>query len=303
MWLLAGAVVLEGLPALTLESPPPLACLVQLRVLLEQLMHEIKAETKKHLVMQLQLAAAAAAGSASAKPDASIARPLRQVKAMVKAVHRMQLVLDYPRQLAAAANLSTLWVSKSYSSFVADEQEQQQPVDSPLAAVEPAAGLNGKAVPQQQQQLDANGPSRASPDTRVLYNLLYEETSEESVGTASQSPAEQQSQAAASCPETPAGPEHAAAGAAAAPATPSSQTAELNSFPAALSASCMRQLKKLPAEVPLFVLHLFWDARILLQRCGLVPKGLQVLRQQEESCMRCYMHRLVPAAYEHFKVG
>ncbi|WIA15231.1 hypothetical protein OEZ85_001907 [Tetradesmus obliquus] len=73
-------VAIDGivLPTLQLDAVPPLACLLQLRVLLEQLMHEIKTETKKHLMIQLQMAAAAAAGGSSAKPDASIARPLRQ---------------------------------------------------------------------------------------------------------------------------------------------------------------------------------------------------------------------------------
>ncbi|WIA35431.1 hypothetical protein OEZ86_003873 [Tetradesmus obliquus] len=70
-------VAIDGivLPTLQLDAVPPLACLLQLRVLLEQLMHEIKTETKKHLMIQLQMAAAAAAGGSSAKPDASIARP------------------------------------------------------------------------------------------------------------------------------------------------------------------------------------------------------------------------------------
>jgi hypothetical protein len=279
------------LPTLQLESVPPLACLLQLRVLLEQLMHEIKTETKKHLMTQLQMAAAAAAGGSSAKPDASIARPLRQVKAMIKAVHRMQLVLDYPRQLAAAADMSGLWLSRAYSSFFAAEQEQVQQLRSPSAA-----GLATVISAEQPQQEGVEG-------TR-LYNLLFDdEQSEGSLRSGSQSSAAQQrsnvTQSRAALPFADASCQDAAAG----PTAAKSNTAALASFPAALLAGCMWQLQRLPAELPLVVLHLFWDARDLLQGCGLLSKGLPLLRQQEEACMCCYVQHLVPTAYEHFKVS
>ncbi|KAF6264137.1 hypothetical protein COO60DRAFT_220743 [Scenedesmus sp. NREL 46B-D3] len=282
------------LPTLQLDSVPPLACLLQLRALLEQLMHEIKTETKKHLMMQLQMAAAAAAGGGSAKPDASIARPLRQVKAMIKAVHRMQLALDYPRQLAAAADMSGLWLSRAYSGFFAAEQQQVKQLKSP-----PAACLAAVLAAEQPQQQGVEG-------TR-LYNLLFDaEQSEGSLRFGSCSSAAQQRAVAvhsptatpfadASCQEAAGGT--AAAGTAAA----SGRASRLASFPAALLAGCMRQLQRLPAELPLLVLHLFWDARGLLQRTGLLSMGLQLLRQQEEACVCCYVQQLVPAAYEHFK--
>lgn len=280
------------LPTLQLDAVPPLACLLQLRVLLEQLMHEIKTETKKHLMIQLQMAAAAAAGGSSAKPDASIARPLRQVKAMIKAVHRMQLVLDYPRQLAAAADMSGLWLSKACSSFFAAEQDQVQQLKSPSAA-----GLAAVMAAEQPQQEGVEG-------TR-LYNLLFDdEQSEGSLRSGSQSSAAQHhtnmTQSRAASPFAEAGScQDAAAGS----ATAKGGTPMLGSFPAALLSGCMRQLQRLPAELPLLVLHLFWDARDLLQRCGLLHRGRQLLRQQEEACMCCYVQHLVPAAYEHFKVS
>jgi hypothetical protein len=286
------AVAIDGtvLPTLQLDSVPPLACLLQLRVLLEQLMHEIKTETKKHLMIQLQMAAAAAAGGSSTKPDASIARPLRQVKAMIKAVHRMQLVLDYPRKLAAAADMSGLWLSAAYSSFFAAEQEQGQQMRSPSAA-----GLAAVMAAEQPQQEGVEG-------TR-LYNLLFDdEQSEGSLRSGSHTSTAQQrantAQQRAASPFADASCQDAAASSAAA----TSSTAVLASFPTALLAGCMRQLQRLPSELPLMVLHLFWDARDLLQRCGLLPKGLQLLRQQEEACMCCYVQHLVPTAYEHFKV-
>jgi hypothetical protein len=292
-WSDAPAVAIDGcvLPTLQLDSVPPLACLLQLRVLLEQLMHEIKTETKKHLMMQLQMAAAAAAGGGSAKPDASIARPLRQVKAMIKAVHRMQLALDYPRQLAAAADMSGLWVSRTYSSFFAAEQQVQQ-LRSPSAA-----GLAAVMAAEQ--------PLQEGIDGTRLYNLLFDdEQSEGSLRSGSQSSAAQQrintTQSRTASPFAAATSQEAAAGAT---DVAGSRTAGLASFPAALLAGCMRQLQRLPAELPLLVLHLIWDARDLLQHCGLLPRGLQLLRQQEEACMCCYVQHLVPAAYEHFKVS
>lgn len=211
--MLSAAGAADSQSILQLDSPPPLACLLQLRVILEQLMHEIKVETKKHLMTQLQMAAAAAAGSAGVKPDASIARPLKQVKTMIKAVHRMQLVLEYVQHLGEASDLSALWLGSTSSSMLTPEQQQQQPTAIPQSA----AGCNG-------------------------------------------------------C------------------------------FPVALVAGCMHKLDRLPADMPLLALHIFWDARHMLQRCGLLDSYIEILKQQEAACMRCYITSLVPQAYEHFKV-
>lgn len=211
---------------------------------------------------------------------------------MIKAVHRMQLVLDYPRQLAAAADMSGLWLSKACSSFFAAEQDQVQQLKSPSAA-----GLAAVMAAEQPQQEGVEG-------TR-LYNLLFDdEQSEGSLRSGSQSSAAQHhtnmTQSRAASPFAEAGScQDAAAGS----ATAKGGTPMLGSFPAALLSGCMRQLQRLPAELPLLVLHLFWDARDLLQRCGLLHRGLQLLRQQEEACMCCYVQHLVPAAYEHFKVS
>jgi hypothetical protein len=210
---------------------------------------------------------------------------------MIKAVHRMQLALDYPRQLSRAADMSGLWLSRTYSSFFAAEQQVMQ-LRSPSAA-----GLAAVMAAEQPQQEGVEG-------TR-LYNLLFdEEQSEGSLRSGSHSSTAQQrtntSQSRTASPFAVATSQDAAALAAEVPA---SRTAGHSSFPAALLAGCMRQLQRLPAELPLLVLHLFWDARDLLQQCGLLPSGLQLLRQQEEACMCCYVQHLVPAAYEHFKVS
>lgn len=92
---------------------PPAHCLPVLRALLEALASEVKAETKRHLVAQLK-AATAAAGVA--KPDAAVARPLQQAKAMAVAVARVQLVLDAPATLTRAADLSGLWLQTASSA-------------------------------------------------------------------------------------------------------------------------------------------------------------------------------------------
>lgn len=242
-------------------------------------MHEIKTETKRHLMMQLQMAAAAAAGSAGAKPDASIARPLKQVKAMIKAVHRMQLMQDYVRQLGTAADLSNLWFGRAHSSHGWDEQKQER-VPAAAAAVTPAAG-------------DADAPAGSG---KVLYNLLFEDTPPESAhssqaGSPTVSPWEQQQQ-----------PMDQLISSSSAGQLGSSSKLPLRSFPAALVAGCMGKLDHMPADLPLLALHIFWDARYMLQRVGLLEDYLDTLKQQEEACMRGYITSLVPQAYDHFKV-
>ncbi|KAF8060600.1 Pacrg [Scenedesmus sp. PABB004] len=303
---LEGVLVAEG-PAAALECPPPLPCLAQLRVLLEQLLHEIKAETKRHLMKQLQAAAAAAAGGGGAKPDASIARPLRQVKAMVRAVQRLQLALDYPAQLAAAGDVSGLWLSRTYAPYFAGEA-QLPPRRRGGAGPGPGGGAAppGKGGAPQQPglspaKLAALVESEAPAATRVLYNLLFEEQCEALA-------------AAGRGGGAPAGPEPGDGGGEpacdgaveVAVARPrgggGGRPAELLcSFPAALVAACTGQLTRLPAELPLLALHVLWDARALLAAHGRLARGLPLLRAQEEACVRAYVQAVVPAAYEHFK--
>lgn len=264
--------------SLQIDSPPPLVCLVQLRVILEQLMHEIKTETKKHLMMQLQMAAAAAAGSAGAKPDASIARPLKQVKTMIKAVYRMQLSLDYVSQLRRASDLSALWISKGQSCVWLDDKQQQQ---SEVMGAAPAASCRAADI----------GP--AGGTSRVMHNALFEEYSQSSRDCRSSGEDTTEGQEAKQQCGTPA---------AAAQGLIGNCNHSASSFPAALIAGCMQQLQRMPAELPLLAVHILWDARFMLQSHGLLEWGLKPLKQQEEACMRCYMSGLVPQAYEHFKV-
>lgn len=128
--------------------------LLHLRVLLELLLHEVKGETKKHLMAQLHAAAAAAAssgsGGAAGKPDAAIARPLKQVKAAIKALHAMQLAADFPRQLLAAGDLSALWANASCGSSLAAAAGEAGPDLPPPPASSFAAALVAACM----QQLD-----------------------------------------------------------------------------------------------------------------------------------------------------
>lgn len=322
----ADAVGVDGQSQLPLEAMPSAACLLLLRVLLELLMHEIKAETKKHLMMQLQMAAAAAAGSAGvSKPDASIARPLKQVKQMIKAVHRMQLMVDFQKQLMAAADLSDLWVGASCGSSLAAfavATQQAAPSDDCSTGTwqTPRGGSKQQLQQQQLPQPAPEGHKAANPDLSPpspkglhpwsLYNLLFEENSESSLneavrnslGALSQSRSVRTQEAADST-----GPAGLASAAShdgpvsniSIPGPPLS----LSSFPAALMSACMQQLERVPAELPLLALQVLWDARRLLNSCGLLDQGLVLLQQQEKVGMACYMQQVVPVAYEHFKVS
>jgi len=321
----ADAVGVDGQSQLPLEAMPSAACLLLLRVLLELLMHEIKAETKKHLMMQLQMAAAAAAGSAGvSNPDASIARPLKQVKQMIKAVHRMQLMVDFQKQLLAAADLSDLWVGASCGSSLAAlavATQQAAPSDDCSTGTwqTPRGGSKQQLQLQQQQQPASEGHKAVNPDVSPpspkglhpwsLYNLLFEENSESSLneavrnslGALSQSKSVRIHEAADST-----GPGLASAASHDGPVSNISipgPPLHLSSFPAALMSACMQQLERVPAELPLLALQVLWDARRLLSSCGLLNQGLVLLQQQEKVCMACYMQLVVPMAYEHFKVS
>jgi hypothetical protein len=76
----------------------------------------------------------------------------------------------------------------------------------------------------------------------------------------------------------------------------------ISSFPSALVAACVQHLERMPAELPLMALQVLWDARRLLNGCGLLGQGLGLLQEQERLVICCYMQHLVPTAYEHFKV-
>jgi hypothetical protein len=302
---------------------PSAACLQLLRVLLELLMHEIKAETKKHLMMQLQMAAAAAAGSAGvSKPDASIARPLKQVKQMIKAVHRMQLMVDFTQQLLAAADLSDLWVGASCGSNLAAMAGSAAPqqADAAGAGDSRAAWQSAGSATKQQQlgpesvkaSVDMSPPSPKGLHPWSLYNLLFEENSDcslndgvrNSLGALSLSRAYRSPRNPDAAADSPR-PQAAEAGGASIPASNSSSPAVLpyiSSFPSALIAACMQHLERMPCELPLLALHVLWDARRLLKGCGLLSDGLGLLQEQERLSMCCYMQHLVPTAYEHFKV-
>lgn len=323
----ADTVGVDGQTQLPLECMPSAACLQLLRVLLELLMAEIKAETKKHLMMQLQMAAAAAAGSAGvSKPDASIARPLKQVKQVIKAVHRMQLMLEFPKQLAAAADLSDLWLGASCGSnlaamaaaVAAPQQGQQSPHAAGRGAC-PAAGSATKQPegPKLSASVDMSPPSPKGLHPWSLYNLLFEENSENllnegvrnSLGALSLSRANRNPDAAAA--DSPhafvqqQGPAAAGNTAASSPGKDSSSPAVLpyiSSFPSALVAACVQHLEGMPAELPLMALQVLWDARRLLNGCGLLGQGLGLLQEQERLVTCCFMQHLVPTAYEHFKV-
>lgn len=308
----ADAVGVDGQTQLPLEAMPSAACLQLLRVLLELLMQEIKTETKKHLMMQLQMAAAAAAGNAGvSKPDASLARPLKMVKQMVKAVHTMQLMVDFPKQLLVAADLSDLWVGASCGHSLATVV---------LAAQQPAAGpggdtwqMPGSSHSKQQQGLDAqkasvdlSPPSPKGLHPWSLYNLLFEENSEASLSEAVRNSLGAWSQSKGAQQGAAGTPRSMAAAADDRHLSRSSSPAalpHLSSFPSALISACMQQLERMPAELPLLALQTLWDARRLLKGCGLLGQGLPLLQQQEQLCMVCYMQHLVPTAYEHFKVS
>jgi hypothetical protein len=305
---------------LPLESLPSAASLQMLRVLLELLMAEIKAETKKHLMIQLQMAAVAAAGTAGGlKPDASLARPLKQVKAMIKAVHAMQLAQGFPAPLLAAADLSDLWAGTSCgASLAAAATLQQQARQQAQAAAEAAAS---SCSDEQQQPSSSNAaqlqrPAPVQSDAKPLqpwslYSLLFEDNSEGSFSSDAAALRGSVSFAAARV-----------AAADSSRGSPASEAQELGepdsgpdaadalrqqaaaSFPSALIAACMQQLEHMPAELPLMALQVLWDGRRLLQQCGLLEAGgLLLLKQQEQQCMACFMQQLVPTAYEHFKVS
>jgi hypothetical protein len=308
----ADVVGADGQAGLPLEAMPGAACLQLLQILLELLMNEIKAETKKHLMMQLQMAAAAATGSARvAKPDASIARPLKQVKQMIRAVHRMRLMTDFPKQLLAAADLSALWAGAAAGSSLAafalggatagtavaggsmreqcmQYREQYNNADLPKAA---AAGVD---------------PSLQSPKGLQpcwQYYGLEGKTSE--AATTGRMDSASSPTAPNADPSAAGRHAEAAAGAAGQPASVRAQDAlqHLGCFPLSLIAACMQQLEHMPAELPLMALQVLWDARRLLNSCDLLQAGLPLLQQQEQLCMHLYMQQLVPTAYEHFKVG
>lgn len=321
----ADTVGADGQTSLPLEAMPSAACLQLLRVLLELLMHEIKAETKKHLMMQLQMAAAAAAGSAGvSKPDASIARPLKQVKQMIKAVHRMQLMVDFPQQLLAAADLSDLWVGASCGSnlaaMAASAAPHQAQTDAAGTGSSRAAWQSAGSAAKQLQlgsesvkaSVDMSPPSPKGLNPWSLYNLLFEENSEcslnegvrNSLGALSLSRANRSPRNPDAAADSPR-PQGAAAGGTSVPASNSSSPAVLpyiSSFSSALIAACMQHLERMPCELPLLALQVLWDARRLLKGCGLLSDGLGLLQEQERLCMCCYMQHLVPTAYEHFKV-
>jgi hypothetical protein len=301
---------------------PSATCLQLLRVLLELLLHEIKAETKKHLMSQLQMAAAAAAGSAGvSKPDASIARPLKQVKQMIKNVHRMQLLVDFPQQLLAAAELSDLWVGASCSSILAATAGSAAPQQAGAAGAggSRAAWQSASSATKLQQlgqesvkaSVDMSPPSPKGLHPWSLYNLLFEENSEcslndgmrNSLGALSLSRAYRSPRNPDAAADSPR-PQAAEAGGASIPASDSSSPAvqPISSFPSALIAACMQHLERMPCELPLLALQVLWDARRLLKGCGLLSDGLGLLQEQEKLCMCCYMQHLVPTAYDHFKV-
>jgi hypothetical protein len=313
-----------------LEVMPSAASLQLLRVLLELLMHEIKAETKKHLMMQLHMAAAAAAGSTGvSKPDASIARPLKQVKAFIKAVQQMQLMVKFPQQLLAAADLSDLWVGAACGSSLAAMAAAADAAGQMEGAAASSKGCQaGKVLGSKQQgpdatkvtgSLDLSPPSPKGHHPWSLYNLLFEDSEaslsegvRNSLGCLSTSrsvPVQELLSAAAA--ETPRGQRNAAAdisGGGSLRAEFSMATLGLSpglsNFPASLMAACTQHMEEMPVELPLLALQVLWDARKLLKGCGLLQQGLLLLQQHQERLgMCCYMQHLVPTAYEHFKVG
>lgn len=208
--LVLAAVGVDDPAFVALEALPSAACLQVLQVLLELLMHEIRAETKKHLMLQLHMAAAAAAGSTGVvKPDASLTRPLKQVRHMIKAVHRMQLLQDFPAQLLAAADLSDLWVGSSCGiALAAVALLKQQGAATAAATPQPASASGSgsrssllrpasavRVQQMQHQQQEGGEPAVAAADAAAapspkplqpwsLYNLLFEETSESSLNEA-----------------------------------------------------------------------------------------------------------------------
>jgi hypothetical protein len=287
-----------------LDSLPSAASLQTLRVLLELLMLEIKMETKKHLMMQLQLAAAAAAGSAGVtKPDASLARPLKQAKQMIKAVHTMQLMAGFPAQLLAAADMSELWAGVSCGDSLAAFAAQQQRRRQAAQAVAEAAVAGHSDVRR----------GRPAP----LYGLLFDDASD--AGSCTSQAVRVAGAARESVPGEDTGQQgqqqerrcsdvSAAAGEVDSPDAAAEQQQALPqqalaSFPSALIAACTQQLEQMPAELPLVALHVLWDARQLLQRLGLLDSGLLLLQCQEEVCLSVYMQQLVPTTYEHFKAS
>lgn len=324
----ADVVGVDGQTQLPLVAMPSAACLQLLRVLLELLMQEIKAETKKHLMLQLQMAAAAAAGSAGVKPDASIARPLKQVKQMIRAVHRMQQMVDFPKQLLAAADVSDLWVGACCGSNLASmavaaaATQQQEAPPAPAAAAGSSSGPWQSAGSASKQggeggvkvSVDLSPPSPKGLHPWSLYNLLFEENSENSLGEGVRNSLGALSLSKfnnRSVVEAPAdSPATAQQGADAAEEDCSQghdscspwAVPHLSSFPSALITACMQRLEQMPAEVPLLALQVLWDARRLLNSCGLLQQGLVLLQEQEKLCMCIYMQHLVPTAYEHFKV-
>jgi hypothetical protein len=313
-----------------LELMPSAASLQLLRVLLELLMHEIKAETKKHLMMQLQMAAAAAAGSAGAsKPDASIARPLKQVKQFIKAVQHMQLMAKFPQQLMAAADLSDLWVGASCGSSLAamaaaaDAAWQQEGAAASSQGCQPGRGAGSKQqgldAPKVSASMDLSPPSPKGMHPWSLYNLLFEDSEaslsegvRNSLGCLSTSRSiriQDPSFAAADSPRQH-NPAVGASGSGGGSLNAEFSMATLglspglSNFPSALISACSQHLEQMPAELPLLALQVLWDARKLLKGCGLLQPGLLVLLQHQERLgMCCYMQHLVPTAYEHFKVS
>jgi len=276
-----------------LQCLPSAACMLQLAVLLEQLLLEVKGEAKRHLVNQLQLAAAAAVGSAAIKPDVSVARPLQQVKGMIKTVKAWQLMTDYSRQLLLAADMSGLWFSPVSGSCCGTAAGAASFHEAMRAMPLHSEGLHTKQQGQQQAEgvkvlnnslFEHPAPAMALPGMSAKDALIVAGVA----AAAADKQMDDQGQAQQHCSSSRHGS--------------SVKLALQSSFPASLMLRCMEQLNRMLAELPLLALQIFWDAWNMLKSSGVLELGLPLLRLQEEWFMQSYVEQLTPAMYEHYKV-
>jgi len=213
---------------------------------------------------------------------------------MIKTVKAWQLTTDYSRQLLLAADLSGLWFSPISGSCVGTAAGTASS-DVAATKVERQQLVMG-ATPQQNEGLGMEQQGQQQADrVNLLNNSLFEHSAPKMVLPA-------MSAGAASADKQMNDQGQAQWHHSSSRLCSSVEFSLQSSFPTSLMLRCMEQLNRMPAELPLLALQVFWDAWNMLKSCGLLELGLPLLRLQEEGFMQSYMQHLVPTVYEHYKV-